>query len=161
MVTQTYRAQNSGSALSETTVVRAERTGTIETPLVGPFTTLSALSIDQVIPSGSQITVQLVGLSAAKTLDTLLTVQNQSIISLSSINTKLSERKTTLPSDRSAGASHVETDGSSTITVRDELENDSAVIHGIGGLIQIHYHRQESGDGRGTDPVLRKGLQCE
>jgi hypothetical protein len=88
-VPETYRSQNSGSALSETTVVRSERTGTIETPLIGPFSTLSSLSLDQVIPSGAQITVQLIGVSPSKTLDTLLTVQNQSVISLASVNTKL------------------------------------------------------------------------
>ncbi|MFZ4619180.1 MAG: C25 family cysteine peptidase [Bacteroidota bacterium] len=88
-VPETYRAQNSGSAQSETTVVRVERNGSVETPLIGPFTTLSELKIDQNIPSGAQVKIQLVGLSPAKTYDTLLTVVNQNTISLSSVNTKI------------------------------------------------------------------------
>lgn len=87
-VPEFYRAQNSGQAQTETTVVRVERSGTFETPLIGPFTSLSSLSIDQIVTAGSTIKVQFVGQSASKTFDTLLTSINQNTISLAGINTK-------------------------------------------------------------------------
>ncbi len=87
-VPEFYRAQSSGQAQTETTVVRVERSGTFETPLIGPFTSLSSLKIDQIVTAGSTIKVQFVGQSASKTFDTLLTSINQNTISLAGINTK-------------------------------------------------------------------------
>ncbi|MFA6439671.1 MAG: C25 family cysteine peptidase [Bacteriovoracaceae bacterium] len=87
-VPEVYKVQNSGSASTETTIVRQERSGTIETPLIGPFTTVSELHLNGTIPSGSQVKVQFVGVSSANNHDTLVTATNQSIISLGAINTR-------------------------------------------------------------------------
>jgi len=87
-VPEAYKAQNSGNAIAETTIVRIERSGIVETPLIGPFTSLSSLLLDQSVPVGSQLKVQFVGISSVNTFDTLLTAINQNNVSLSSINTK-------------------------------------------------------------------------
>ena len=87
-VPESYKAQNSGSAAAETTIVRREKNGMVETPLIGPFTTLSNLTLDQTVPSGTELKVQFVGISSANTIDTVITAVNQSSISLSSVNAK-------------------------------------------------------------------------
>jgi hypothetical protein len=87
-VPEMLKPQNSGTAAVETTIVRPERNGTIVTPLIGPFTTLSDLKLNATIPSGAQLQVQFVGLTAANTFDTVVTAVNQTVIPLGSVSTK-------------------------------------------------------------------------
>ncbi|HAP34605.1 MAG TPA: hypothetical protein DCQ28_01180, partial [Bacteroidetes bacterium] len=53
-----------------------------------PFTSLSTLSLENVIPAGSQLKVQFVGISKTNSVDTLVTGINQNTISLNSVNTQ-------------------------------------------------------------------------
>ena len=87
-VPETYKPLGTGNALTETTLVRIEKSGTIVTPILGPFTSLSTLVLDDVIPVGSQLKVQFVGISQTNSSDTLITVVNQNSIPLNTINTK-------------------------------------------------------------------------
>lgn len=87
-VPEMRKAQGSGSAAAETTIIRQERTGVIETPLIGPFTSLGDLKLNSSVPPGSQLTVKFIGVSPEGTLDTLLTATNQVTIPLSSIDTR-------------------------------------------------------------------------
>jgi len=87
-VPEIYKAAGAGSATAETTIIRIEKSGVIVTPVLGPFTSLSTLSLDGTIPAGAQLKVQFVGISQTNSIDTLVTGVNQNSISLNSINTK-------------------------------------------------------------------------
>ncbi len=86
-VPEMFKQANTGNALAETTVTRIEKSGMIVTPILGPFTSLSSLVLNQTIPSGSQLKVQFVGISNSNSIDTLVTSINQNSISLSSVDT--------------------------------------------------------------------------
>lgn len=87
-VPEMRKAQGSGAAAAEMTVVRLERSGSIETPLIGPFTTLGDLKLNSTVPPGAQLTVKFIGVAPNGSYDTLVSVTNQPTVPLSSIDTR-------------------------------------------------------------------------
>lgn len=85
-VPELYKAQSTGSASIETTFVRREKSGRVVTPSFGSFAQLSSLSLNSVIPSGSQLTTKILGITQTGAVDTVISVVNQPTVSITSFN---------------------------------------------------------------------------
>ncbi|NUN71059.1 MAG: hypothetical protein HUU02_15265, partial [Bacteroidetes bacterium] len=87
-VPEQRKGQGAGVAAAETTIIRTERSGTIETPLIGPFTSLGDLTLNSTVPAGAQLRVRFLGMAPDGSFDTLITASNQNVIPLSSVDTR-------------------------------------------------------------------------
>ena len=72
-VPEMYKQVGIGKVLIETTFVKNETIGIIETPVIGPATSWSKINIENVLPFDTKIITQTIGISTLGAIDTLST----------------------------------------------------------------------------------------